>query len=58
MSYPQEPKIGSAMSNWAFVMTATRIGCTFVGLVTLLMWIAGCIGIADFSLRLTGPAVT
>lgn len=32
------------------MIAALRVLCTFVGLVVLLMWLAGAFGLADFTL--------
>ncbi|WP_172425171.1 hypothetical protein [Vandammella animalimorsus] len=45
------------MDNWAFVLVLLRLALLFVGAVVVLMWLAGCLGLADFRLIFVVPEV-
>ncbi|WP_353325566.1 hypothetical protein [Chitiniphilus shinanonensis] len=38
------------MSDLQFLLTLCRVTATVVGIIVMLMWLAGCIGMADFRL--------
>lgn len=46
------------MSNFDFAVTIARIVCTTVGLIVILMWLAGALGFADFRLVFVVPEAT
>ena len=44
------------MSNSQFAMTVVRLVATTVGWIVFVMWLLGCIGLADFQLTFVANA--
>ena len=45
------------MSNLEFMVAAARVIATSIGAVVFLMWLAGCLGLADFRIIFVVPEV-
>ena len=45
------------MSNLAFLIALIRVTATAVGYVVIIMWLLGCLGVADFRLLFIVPEV-